>query len=314
MSGIRSLHAISRTVADLARTEAFYRDGLGFVREAPPEPLPAPPLQAMGLGEAGGWRLRMRIGEQVVAFLNFDPPGAAYPAAPAATDPFFQHIAIPVRDMERAMRALSTLHPVPISQGGAQILPETSGGVSAFKFRDPDGHPVELIHFPGGDPAARWRDAPGLFLGIDHSAITVTDLDAALAFYTGTLGLTLGSRGLNRGPEQARLDGVPDPEVDVIGLAPPLPTPHVELLHYRRPASGAPERPASGAPEPPPFGPRDRATTRFVFAVDDVPALAQRIRAAGYPAEAAPDGSVAYGSGPDGHGFLLVGPTAPGRA
>jgi hypothetical protein len=71
------------------------------------------------------------------------------------------------------------------------------------------------------------------------------------------------------------------------------------LLHYRRPASGA-RRPA-------PFGPRDRATTRFVFAVDDVRALARRIRDGGYPAALAADGSLAYGTGPDGHGFLLVG-------
>ncbi|HEV7439906.1 MAG TPA: VOC family protein, partial [Methylobacterium sp.] len=125
------------------------------------------------------------------------------------------------------------------------------------------------------------------------------DLDAALAFYAGILGLERDSRSLNRGPEQARLDGVPDPEVDVIGLTPPRSTPHVELLHYRRPASGA-RRPA-------PFGPRDRTTTRFVFAVDDVQALARRIREGGYPAALAEDGSLAYGTGPDGHGFLLVG-------
>ncbi|HEV7439707.1 MAG TPA: VOC family protein, partial [Methylobacterium sp.] len=299
MSEILALHAISRTVADLARTETFYRDGLGFVREAPPEPLPAPILGAMGLGDVPGWQLRMRIGRQAVSFLAFDPPGAAYPASPAATDPFFQHIAIPVRDMDRAMAVLAVLGPEPISQGGAQTLPESSGGVAAYKFRDPDGHPVELIHFPGGDAAARWSDAPGLFLGIDHSAITVTDLDAALAFYAGILGLERDSRSLNRGPEQARLDGVPDPEVDVIGLTPPRSTPHVELLHYRRPASGA--------RKPAPFGPRDRATTRFVFAVDDVRALARRIRDGGYPAALAADGSLAYGTGPDGHGFLLVG-------
>ncbi|KAB1077612.1 VOC family protein [Methylobacterium soli] len=299
MSGIQALHAISRTVADLARTEAFYRDGLGFVREAPPEAVPASLLQAMALPDAPAQRLTMRLGQQAVSFLAFDPPVAADPASPAATDPIFQHIAIPVRDMERAMAALAVLRPEPISQGGALTLPESSGGVAAFKFRDPDGHPVELIHFPGGDAAARWSGAPGLFLGIDHSAITVTDLDAALAFYAGILGLGLGSRSLNRGPEQARLDGVPDPEVDVVGLMPPRATPHVELLHYRRPVAhpGATAR----------FGPRDAATTRFVFTAEDVPALVDRVRAAGYPATLSEDGSLAYGTGPDGHGFLLTG-------
>ncbi|MFD0938779.1 VOC family protein, partial [Methylobacterium trifolii] len=246
-----ALHAISRTVGDLARTEAFYRDGLGFGRIAPPEPVPPPMLEALGLPDASATRLRMGIGAQIVEFLAVDPAGAPYPAEPLATDPFFQHVAIPVRDMETAMARLGGLAPRPISRGGAQRLPERSGGVTAFKARDPDGHPFELIVFPDGPAAARWAQAPGLFLGIDHSAITVTDLDAALAFFAGALGFSVAQRGLNRGPEQGRLDGVPDPEVDVVALVPPgRSTPHLELLHYRRPATTR--------PTPAPVGPPDR--------------------------------------------------------
>jgi len=109
--------------------------------------------------------------------------------------------------MAKAFAQLSAHHHAPISQGGPQVLPLSSGGVAAYKFRDPDGHPLELIHFPGGEPAERWAGAPGLFLGIDHSAITVTDLDAAIGFLGGALGLTVSERGLNRGPGQARLAG-----------------------------------------------------------------------------------------------------------
>jgi hypothetical protein len=45
---------------------------------------------------------------------------------------------------------------------------------------------------------------------------------------------------VNRGIEQQRLDGVENPIVDVIGLAPHVQTPHVELLHYHREAAGVP--------------------------------------------------------------------------
>jgi hypothetical protein len=38
---------------------------------------------------------------------------------------------------------------------------------------------------------------------------------------------------VNHGPEQERLDGIADPQVDVVALEPPTATPHVELLHYR---------------------------------------------------------------------------------
>ena len=286
MRGIAAILRFDRTVADLDRTERFYRDHLGFVREAPPEPVPPAEAEALGLS---GRRLRMRLGAQYVAFVQADPPGAPYPAGTEATDPVFQHLAIVVRDMDEAMRGLVA---EPISRGGPQLLPPSTGNVAAYKFRDPDGHPLELIHFPGGEPARRWTDAPGLFLGIDHSAITVTDLDAAIDVLT-SLGLSLTERGLNRGPEQARLDGLPDPVVDVVALVPPEPAPHVELLHYRAPARRRP---------PHTYGPADRASTRFVVLAEDPAALAGSLRAARLSA----DGSACYGAGPDGHGFLIL--------
>ena len=295
---IRAILGFSRSVSDLAVTETFYRDGLGFSRLGPPEPVPAAHRLAMGLGEGTAMQLRMGLGAQAVTFLALDPPGAPYPVGPSATDPVFQHLAIPVRDMAAAMERLGPLSPTPISWGGPQGLPASSGGVTAYKFRDPDGHPLELLFFPGGAPAARWRAAPGLFLGIDHSAITVTDLDATLDFLTGSLGLSLAARGLNRGPEQGRLDGVDDPEVDVLALEPPVPAPHMELLHYRRPATRR--------PTPAPFGPRDRATTRFVFSAIDPGAVAQGVRAAGFSAQVSGDGAAAYAARPDGHGMLFV--------
>ena len=45
----------------------------------------------------------------------------------------------------------------PISEGGPQLLPPSNGAVRAFKFRDPDGHPLELIWFPPGQGRAVWH-------------------------------------------------------------------------------------------------------------------------------------------------------------
>ena len=53
---------------------------------------------------------------------------------------------------------------------------------------------------------------------------------------TGLLGFHVGGRSLNQGPEQDRLDGLGNCQVDVVALQPAeAATPHVELLHYRTP-------------------------------------------------------------------------------
>jgi hypothetical protein len=49
--------------------------------------------------------------------------------------------------------------------------------VTAFKFRDHDGHPLELLAFPEGRVPGPGRTANGTgpFLGVDHTAIAVRD-------------------------------------------------------------------------------------------------------------------------------------------
>jgi len=112
-------------------------------------------------------------------------------------------------------------------------LPPSSGGVDAFKFRDPDGHPLELLAFPNEKTPAYWQQRPNdeLFLGIDHSAIGVADSRRSITFYQA-LGLRLAARSHNGGVAQQRLDDVSRPQVEVTALAPPRATPHVELLCY----------------------------------------------------------------------------------
>lgn len=145
----------------------------------------------------------------------------------------------------------------PISDGGPQRLPPSTGAITAFKFRDPDGHPLELSWFPPPVRGAKWRNpAPGLvFQGIDHTALAVSDLARSTAFYRDTLGLQVGPLLLNQGPTQARLDGLADPVVDIQILQPHGGGPHLELLAYRQPTS-PPARPVT---------PGDLAATRTVF-------------------------------------------------
>ena len=213
---------IDLIVADRTRAAAFY-GALGFVAEG-------------GSLRFGGFRLGL---------IEAVPGAAPYPQPAAANDPWFQHFAIAVNDMAAAYAVLIALGHTPISDGGPQLLPPSTGAVTAYKFRDPDGHPLELSYIPCSDWLA--DAAPGtVFLGVDHTALAVADLGASIAFYNG-LGFAETGRSLNTGPEQDRLDGLDGVAVEIVALAPPGPGPHLELLHYRSPSAAAPRDIAPGS-------------------------------------------------------------------
>ncbi len=236
---------ISRVVADLDRAEAFYRDRLGFARVA--GPLATPGLPALlGLPGATVAERVMRLGDDHVALVCFDPPGPPYPAGSRSDDAWFQHLAIVVNDIDAAYRRLAAGPVTAISRDGPQRLPPANGSVVAFKFRDPDGHPLELIEFPPGQGRAVWhRRRAGPFLGIDHSAIGVTRWARSLGFYR-RLGFHVAARSLNEGPAQQRLDGLDDARARITGLRPPAPAgPGLELLAYTPPGRQRPRQAAN---------------------------------------------------------------------
>lgn len=249
MSGLLRLQELARPVRDMAASVAFYTGALGFSAEAVPDF--DDDLLAGAWGERPRGFMRLRLGRQSLLLAACE--GSESPADDGAADPRFQHIAIVTRDMAAAWALLSTWQPGSISRGGPQRLPQSSGGVKAVKFRDPDGHPVELLEFPPARLPQRWAEAGdgsggGPNLGIDHSAITVADADRSVAFYQDTLGLRQQARQINQGPEQARLDGLPAPVVQVVALAPPQPSPHLELLAYRAAHHTTSPTPSKGRP------------------------------------------------------------------
>lgn len=231
---VRRLARFGLTTADAVGLAAFFEAALGFRRLATERLSGAEFGRLMGV-EGGADSIRLGLGSEIIELLQFDRPGRPYPPDSLASDLIFQHFAIVAADVRQAFERLSA---VPgwraISVEGPEHLPAASGGVTAFKFRDPDGHPLELLGFPSGDVPTRWRARPGndCCLGIDHSAIGVADTALTVAFYE-RLGLAVTARSLNVGAEQARLDGLTEPCVDVTALTPPQATPHIELLCYR---------------------------------------------------------------------------------
>jgi hypothetical protein len=113
-----------------------------------------------GVEGAQARAVQLRLGEETIELLAFTEPGAPYPADIGCGDLRFQHIAIVVADMESAYLRLRACEGwSAITSPAPQRLPATSGGATAFKFRDPERHPLELLAFPPNNVPSRWREA-----------------------------------------------------------------------------------------------------------------------------------------------------------
>ena len=230
-AAITGVRLISRDAAALA---SFYVDALGFRHEGEAmreDPFAAAPVRVVVLG----------IGPQRVEIAEVaGPPGPVAPGGPGVA---FQHFAMVTHDMGGAMARLgASTGWRAISTDGPQTLPARSGGVGAFKFRDPEGHPLEFLSFPAARVPAVWAGDAGVgpIAGIDHTAVVVAETRRSADHYRA-LGFEVTGSSLNEGSEQARLDGVAAPVVEVTALAlPGAGPPHLELLCYRGAAPGDP--------------------------------------------------------------------------
>ncbi|HET9106944.1 MAG TPA: VOC family protein [Steroidobacteraceae bacterium] len=250
---VSAITAFRLTTSDARRLARFYEE-FGFAVQ-PPEPIAGEEMALLGL-EGRGYRVTLRLGGQRIDLDSFDVPGRPYPSDATAADVRFQHFAIVTDDAAVAWKRAKALGAVPISSGGPVRLPPATGVAAAIKFRDPEGHPLELLQLLP-EQARPWSGTH--LLGIDHSAISVSDIGASRRFYEA-LGLSVSDPTLNEGPTQMALDGLPEAEVDVVPMLPQQDTPHLELLGYRRP------RPVGHAADG--LRPNDVAATRIVWAAD----------------------------------------------
>jgi catechol 2,3-dioxygenase-like lactoylglutathione lyase family enzyme len=234
--------------ADPARLAAFYR-AIGFDIGGA-APIPAADMELFGLAGAGS-RITMSLGRSRVDLESFDHPGHPYPGDTTACDLVFQHLALVTDDAVAAWCRARDAGATPISRECPVTLPKPAGGVTAVKFRDPEGHPLEFLQFPPG-ANSDWKGTG--ILGIDHSAISVGNVAASRRFYARH-GLSEAGATVNHGPTQDALDGLDGVEVEVVPMNPTDKPPHVEMLGYRHPVG----RTLS------PMSTNDLAATRIVW-------------------------------------------------
>ncbi len=309
---------IAITVADLDRAIEFYMKVLAFEVIDRDERVGTELEHLTGVFGARVLSARLRLGEEVIELIQFlAPEGRPIPRDSRSNDAWFQHIAIVVSDIDRAYAHLRQ-HRVRHASTGPQTLPKSlpnAADISAFYFKDADGHVLEVIHFPPGKGDPRWqelaKDRNHIFLGIDHTAIVVADTDTSVQFYRDTLGLRVAGGSENFGNEQEHLNNVFGARLRITTLKAPR-GPGVELLEYLAPSDGRPYPADSRA--------NDLWHWRTVLEAPDAAGLAKRLDTAS--SRWVSPGLVAsgtQGSGanamhvrdPDGHAVLIE--QAPAR-
>jgi catechol 2,3-dioxygenase-like lactoylglutathione lyase family enzyme len=189
--------------------------------------------------------VHLKLGEQIVELTQYvsPPTGRPIPVPSYSNDAWFEHMAIVVGDMDAAYKILQENSVQQISANPITIPESNPGaaGIKAVKFRDPEGHDLEFIYFPAGKGDPSWQKAGNkLFLGLDHTAMTVDSTERGVTFYRDVLGFDVGGVTFNTGATQEVLDDLFSDTCLVTPMVPGVAPPHIEFLDYKTPAGGRP--------------------------------------------------------------------------
>ena len=256
--------SIALSVSDLDRSIDFYTRVLPFKKVSETE-IAGPEFEKLfGVFGLRARVARLELGDEFIELRQFlAPEGRPVPVDSRSNDRWFQHFAIIVSDMDQAYAWLKKNH-VRYASSGPQRLPDwnkNAGGIKAFYFKDPDGHPVEILEFSAGKGDPKWKTKQGLFLGIDHTAIVVSSTEKSLKFYRDELGMEVKGESENYGTEQEHLNNVFGAHLRITSLR-ARSGPGVEFLEYLTPASGR--------PYPPDVQANDLVFTETIVKADDV--------------------------------------------
>src|SRR5437870_8418976 len=305
-----AVESIGMTVSDMDRSVEFY-SALTFQKVKDVEVSGEQYEHLEGVFGARIRIVRMQLGNEYLDLTQYlAPPGRPIPVDSRSNDLWFQHIAIVVRDMDQAFDKLRALK-VQFVSTGPQTLPpsiKAAAGIKAFYFRDPDQHNLEIIYFPLGKGDPRWQEKTDkLFLGIDHTAIGISNTDASMKYYRDLLGLRKAGETENFGTEQEHLNQIIGAHLRITGMRANA-GPGIEFLEYLTPRDGRP-RPAD-------VHANDIVHWQAMIATDDVDLLAKKLRDAHVNFVSPgvvimPKDKIAYSKGaivsdPDGHSILLI--------
>jgi catechol 2,3-dioxygenase-like lactoylglutathione lyase family enzyme len=275
-AAVHKIDSIGLTVGDLNHELAFYTNTLPFELVSVSDLSGEEQESLLNLPHANVRVAKLKLGdESLILTEHLVNKGRQIPPDSRSFDHWFQHVAIVVSDMDKAYERLRT-HKVKHVSTAPQTLPEwnrNAGSIKAFYFQDPEGHVLEIIWFPKGKGDLKWQMNPEkLFLGIDHTAIVVSDTEKSLAFYKDLLGLRVAGESENFGVEQEHLNQVFGARLRITALRADH-GPGIEFLEYITPSGG---RPLAAEASP-----RDLVFWTIRLVVDDLPTTKASLAHAG---------------------------------
>ncbi len=157
---VDGVDAIGITVSDMERAVGFYSKVLTFEKVSDTEVAGENYEHLEGVFGLRMRIVRMRLGDEFIELTEYlAPKGRPIPVDSHSNDRWFQHIAIIVSDMDKAYAWLRQ-NKVEHASSGPQRLPDwnkNAAGISAFYFKDPDEHPVEVLQFPADKGLGKWH-------------------------------------------------------------------------------------------------------------------------------------------------------------
>jgi len=308
---VAAVDAVGMTVSDADRSLEFFTKVLSFELVSDVEVAGTEYEHLQGLFGLRMRVVRLKLGGEYLELTEYlTPRGRPIPIDSRSNDRWFQHVAIITSDIDRAYEWLRK-NKVQHASTGPQKLPETikpAAGIRAFYFKDPDGHALEVLQFPADKGAAKWHQpSDKLFLGIDHTAIVVSDTDTSLRFYRDALCMSVAGVSENFGTEQEHLNNVFGARLRITALRAASGL-GIEFLEYLAPRDGRP-------------APADEKASDLIhwqtkLVTTDASAMAGRLLSGRFSFVSSgvihmPDSSLGFAKGflvrdPDGHVMQLV--------
>ena len=238
---ITKVDAIGITVKEMDRSVKFYTEALGFKKVSDNEYKGKDFEQLKNVFGINLRVVRMQLGDEFIELTDYlTTGGRSIPEDQHSNDLSFQHIAIVVSDMDKAYQQLRKFNVEHVSTS-PQTLPKSiagAEGIKAFYFHDVDNHNLELIYFPKGKGQPKWQTGNGkIFLGIDHTAIGISNTESSAKFYNELLGIERKGDSWNKGNEQEHLNNVEGASLHITGNRAAA-GPGIEFLQYLVPGPG----------------------------------------------------------------------------